>query len=58
MNEKKGKSRCSDGERIPKCDYFIAGNSSPAVVPLAAVIFNHKIVFKYVIEKVLPFEVN
>ena len=22
MNEKKGKSRCLDGERIPKCDYF------------------------------------
>ena len=42
-----GKSRCSDGERILKCDYFIAGNSNPAVVPLAAqahVIFNHKIV--------------
>ena len=46
MNEKKGKSRCSDGERIPKGDYFIAGNSNPAVVPLAAAIFNHKIVFK------------
>ena len=30
------KSRCSDGERILKCDYFIAGNSNPAVVPLAA----------------------
>ena len=48
MNEKKGKNRCSDGERILKCDYFIAGNSNPAVVPLAAqahVIFNHKIVF-------------
>ena len=25
---------------------FIAGNSNPAFVPLAAVIFNHKIVFK------------
>ena len=44
MNEKKGKSRCSDVERIPKGDYFIAGNSNPAVVPLAAAIFNHKIV--------------
>ena len=39
MKEKKGKSRCSDGERILKCDYFIAGNSNPALVPLAAVIF-------------------
>ena len=46
MNEEKGKSRCSDGERILKCDYFIAGNSNSVVVPLAAVIFNHKIVFK------------
>ena len=46
VNEKTGKSRCSDGERILKCDYFIAGISNPAVVPLAAVIFNHKIVFK------------
>ena len=36
MNEEKGKSRCSDGERILKCDYFIAGNSNPAFVPLAA----------------------
>ena len=49
MNEKKGKNRCSDGERILKCDYqVIAGNSNPAVVPLATqahVIFNHKIVF-------------
>ena len=47
MNEKKGKSRFSDGERILKCDYFIAGNSNPAVVPLATqarVVFNHKIV--------------
>ena len=47
MNEKKDKSRCSDGERILKCDYFKAGNSNPAVVPLAAqahVIFNHKLV--------------
>ena len=45
MNDKKGKNRCSDSERILKCDYFIAGNST-AVVPLAAqahVIFNHKI---------------
>ena len=39
MTEKKGKSRSSDGERILKCDYFIAGNSNPAVLPLAAVIF-------------------
>ena len=31
---------------------------NPAVAPLAAVIFNHKIVFKQVIEKGLPFEVN
>ena len=46
VNEKKGKSRCSNGERILKGDRFIAGNSNPAVVPLAAVIFNHKIVFK------------
>ena len=46
MNEEKGKSRCSHGERILKCDHYIAGNSNPAVVPLAAVIFNHKIVFK------------
>ena len=46
MNEEKGKSRCSDGERILKCDYFIAGNSNPAVVPLADVVFNHKIVFE------------
>ena len=60
MNEEKGKSRCSDGERILEsrcsdgerileCDYFITGNSNPAVVPLAAqahVISNHKIVFK------------
>ena len=23
MNEEKGKSRCLDGERILKCDYFI-----------------------------------
>ena len=48
MNEKKGKNRCSDGERILKCDYFIAGNSNSTVVSLAAqahVIFNHKIVF-------------
>ena len=49
MNEKKGKSRCSDGEKILKCDYFIAGNSNSAVVPLATQapvnIFNHKIVF-------------
>ena len=47
MNEEKGKSQCSDGERALKCDYFIAGISNPAVVPLAAqahVIFNHKIV--------------
>ena len=46
--KKKDKNRCSDGERILKCDYFIAGNSNPAVVPLAAlayVIFNDKIVF-------------
>ena len=34
--KKRAKSRCSDGERTPKCDYFIAGNSNPAVVPLAA----------------------
>ena len=33
--KKKGKNRCSDGERTPKGDYFIAGNSNPAVVPLA-----------------------
>ena len=46
VNEKKGKSRCSNGERILKGDRFIAGNPNPAVVPLAAVIFNHKIVFK------------
>ena len=46
MTGKKGKSRSSDGESILKCDYFIAGYSNPAVVPLAAVIFNHKIVFK------------
>ena len=58
MTEKKGKSRSSDGERILKCDYFIAGNSNPAVVPLAAVIFNHKIVFNKVTEKGLPFEVD
>ena len=53
MNEEKGKSRCSDGERILECDYFITGNSNPAVVPLAAqahVISNHKIVFKKVIK--------
>ena len=36
---------------------FIAGNSNPAVVTLAAVIFNYKIVFK-VTEKDLTFEVN
>ena len=36
MNEEKGKSRSSDGERILKYDHFIAGNSNPAVVPLAA----------------------
>ena len=35
MNEKKGKSQCSDGERILKFDYFIAGNSNPVVVTLA-----------------------
>ena len=62
MNEEKGKSRCSDGEsRILKCDYFTAGNSNPAAVPLAAqahVIFNHKIVLTEVIEKGLPFDVN
>ena len=62
MNEEKGKSRCSDGEKILKCDYFIAGNSNPAVVPLAAQahvnIFNHKIVFNQVIEKRFQFEVN
>ena len=46
MNEKKGKSWCSYGERILECDHFIAGNSNPAVVSLAAVIFNHKIAFK------------
>ena len=48
MNEKKGKNRCLDGERILECDYFIAGNSNPAVEPLATqahVIFNHKIMF-------------
>ena len=49
MNKEKGKSRCSDGEKIVKCHYFIAGNSNSAVVPLAAQapvnIFNHKIVF-------------
>ena len=39
MTGKKGKSRSSDGESILKCDYFIAGYSNPAVVPLAAVIF-------------------
>ena len=33
-------------EYFNKCDYFIAGNSNPVVVPLADVIFNHKIVFK------------
>ena len=38
VNEKTGKSRCSDGEKMLKCDYFIARNSNPAVVPLAAVI--------------------
>ena len=46
--KKKGKNRCSDGERILKCEYLIAGNSNPAVVPLGAqahVIFNHKTVF-------------
>ena len=37
---------------------FIAGNSNPAVVTLAAVIFNYKIVFKQVTEKDLTFEVN
>ena len=37
---------------------FIAGNSNPAVVTLAAVIFNYKIVFKSVTEKDLTFEVN
>ena len=61
MNEEKGKSRCSDGERILKCDYFITRNSHPAVVTLAAqayVIFNLKIVLKEVIEKDLPFEVQ
>ena len=47
MNEKKDKSRSSDGERILQCDYFIAGNSNPAVVPLAAVIFSHKIVLEH-----------
>ena len=31
MNEEKGKSRCLDGERILKCDYFIAGNSNASV---------------------------
>ena len=41
------KSRSSDGERILQCDYFIAGNSNPAVVPLAAVIFSHKIVLEH-----------
>ena len=49
VNDEKGKSRCSDGERILKCEYFIAGSSNPAVVPLVAqahVIFNHKIVLK------------
>ena len=49
MNEEKGKSQCSDGEIILECDYFIAGNSNPVVVPLAAqahVISSHKIVFK------------
>ena len=35
MNEKKGKSQCSDGERILKFDYFIAGKSNPVVVTLA-----------------------
>ena len=30
------KSQCSDGERMLKCDYSIARNSKPAVVPLAA----------------------
>ena len=35
MNEKKGKNQCSDGERILKFDYFIAGNSNPVVVTLA-----------------------
>ena len=30
------KSQCSDRERMLKCDYLIAGNSKPAVVPLAA----------------------
>ena len=46
--KKEGKSRCSDGERILKCDYFIAGTSNRAVLPLAVqghVIFNHKTVF-------------
>ena len=55
MNEKKDKSRCSDGERILKCDYFKAGNSNPVVVPLAAqahVIFNHKIVLSKLLKKV------
>ena len=49
MNEEKGIRRCSDGERILKYDYFITGNSNPAVVPLDAqahVILNHKIVLK------------
>ena len=62
MNEEKGKSRCSDGKKILKCDYVIAGNSNPAVVPLTAQahfnIFNHKIVFNYVVEKRFQFEVN
>ena len=61
MNEEKGKSRCSDGERILKCDYFIAGNSNPAVVPLVAqahVIFSVILNSVKVIEKGLPFEVN
>ena len=38
MNEKKGKF---DVQMVR--EYFIAaGNSNPAVVPFAAVIFNHK----------------
>ena len=52
VNEKKGKSRCSDGERTLKCDYFIAGNSNPAVVHLLLLYSIIKI------EKGLTFEVS
>ena len=52
MNKKRGKSRCSDGERILKCDYFIAGNSNPTVNAQAHVIFNHKIVLSKYLKKV------